>query len=126
MDAAEHKPFATLEDLRCVCSAYDDTSAKRAEMLLALVSSIVRQKADWEHIDADVLKLVVCQVVSRVLQAGTEAPIGATSETWQAAPFMGTVSYSNPMGDIYFTNFEKDLLGLNGCSVTVVNQRLSK
>lgn len=126
MDTAEHKPFATLEDLRYVCSAYDGASAKRAEMLLALVSSIIRQKADWEHIEADVLKLVVCQVVSRVLQAGTEAPIGATSETWQAAPFMGTVSYSNPTGDIYFTSFEKELLGMNGCTVSIVNQRVSK
>lgn len=123
MDAV--KAFASVDDIKAVCPSYDETQRDRAEKLLALVSAFLRQKCDWQNIDSDVLKLVTCQVVSRVLQVGSEAPIGAKSETWQATPFMSSVSYANPTGDIYLTSFEKDLLGIGGCAVTVVNQSIS-
>lgn len=123
MDAA--KAFASVDDVQAVCPSYSETQRDRAEKLLALVSAFLRQKCDWQNIDGDVLKLVTCQVISRVLQVGSETPIGAKSEMWQAAPFMNSVSYANPTGDIYLTSFEKDLLGIGGCTVTVVNQPLA-
>ncbi|KXB34383.1 Gp19/Gp15/Gp42 family protein [Atopobium deltae] len=119
------KPFATVDDLADVCPCYDETKRKRADKLLALVSAIIRaQCSDYKSIDPEVLTFVVCQAVSRALQAGTETPIGATSESWGAAPFSGSVSYANPTGDIYFTAFEKHLLGIGTTEMYFINQKV--
>lgn len=111
--AGHIEPFATLSDLKAMFPTLDAKDEERAVNLLSLISAAVGSLCEWESKDPAVLKLVVCQVAIRVLQAGTETPIGVQSESWTASPFGGSVSYSNPTGDIYFTAFEKSLLGVD-------------
>ena len=94
----EH-PFATLDDLKALYPAFEDSERERAQSLLSLVS----------------------QATIRVLQAGEETPIGVTSQSWMATPFQGSTSYANPTGDIYFTTFEKNLLGVDEGDVLYAN-----
>ena len=111
--SGQNKPFATLSDLKAMFPTLEATDEGRAENLLSLISAAVGSLCDVESKDPAVLKLVVCQVAIRVLQAGSETPIGVQSQSWTASPFGGSVSYSNPTGDIYFTSFEKSLLGID-------------
>ncbi|WP_314951611.1 Gp19/Gp15/Gp42 family protein [Lancefieldella parvula] len=111
--AGQIKPFATLSDLKAMFPTLEATDEERAENLLSLISAAVGSLCEWESKDPAVLKLVVCQAAIRVLQAGEETPIGVTSQSWMAYPFTGSTSYANPTGDIYFTAFEKSLLGVD-------------
>ena len=116
----EH-PFATLDDLKALYPAFEDSERERAQSLLSLVTAAVASLCDWADKDPAVLKLVVCQATIRVLQAGEETPIGVTSQSWMATPFQGSTSYANPTGDIYFTTFEKNLLGVDEGDVLYAN-----
>lgn len=116
----EH-PFATLDDLKALYPALEDSERERAQSLLSLVTAAVASLCDWADKDPAVLKLVVCQATIRVLQAGEETPIGVTSQSWMATPFQGSTSYANPTGDIYFTAFEKNLLGIDEGDVLYAN-----
>ena len=116
----EH-PFATLDDLKALYPALEDSERERAQSLLSLVTAAVASLCDWADRDPAVLKLVVCQATIRVLQAGEETPIGVTSQSWMASPFQGSTSYANPTGDIYFTAFEKNLLGVDEGDVLYAN-----
>ena len=116
----EH-PFATLDDLKALYPALEDSERERAQSLLSLVTAAVASLCDWSDKDPAVLKLVVCQATIRVLQAGEETPIGVTSQSWMASQFQGSTSYANPTGDIYFTSFEKNLLGVDEGTVLYAN-----
>lgn len=116
----EH-PFATLDDLKALYPTLEDSERERAQSLLSLVTAAVASLCDWADKDPAVLKLVVCQATIRVLQAGEETPIGVTSQSWMATPFQGSTSYANPTGDIYFTAFEKNLLGIDEGDVLYAN-----
>ncbi|EPD78753.1 Gp19/Gp15/Gp42 family protein [Atopobium sp. oral taxon 199] len=118
--APEH-PFATLDDLKALYPALEDSERERAQSLLSLVTAAVASLCDWADKDPAVLKLVVCQATIRVLQAGEETPIGVTSQSWMASQFQGSTSYANPTGDIYFTTFEKNLLGVDEGDVLYAN-----
>lgn len=107
------EPFATTDDLALIYGAYSDDIHDRAEAYLVAVSAAIRAVCDYEEVDSEVLKLVCLQVTIRILQSGTETPIGVSQQSWSASPFSGSVSYSNPSGDIYFTAFEKKLLGVD-------------
>lgn len=111
--AGQIKPFATLSDLKAMFPTLEATDEERAGLLLSLISAAVGSLCEWKSKDPAVLKLVVCQAAIRVLQAGEETPIGVTSQSWMAYPFTGSTSYANPTGDIYFTAFEKSLLGVD-------------
>ena len=115
------RPFATLDDLKALYPALEDSERERAQSLLSLVSSAVAALCDWSDKDPAVLKLVTCQATIRVLQAGEETPIGVTSQSWMASPFTGSTSYANPTGDIYFTAFEKNLLCVDEGDVLYAN-----
>lgn len=95
--------------------------SERIEAVLSDVSAAIDGLVDASTIDIDVLKLVCVRVASRMLQS--EDTAGITSESWGASPFSQSVSYSNPSGDIYFTAFEKQLLGLDStdCEVSFAN-----
>lgn len=114
-------PFATLDDLKALYPALEDSERERAQSLLSLVTAAVASLCDWADKDPAVLKLVTCQATIRVLQAGEETPIGVTSQSWMASPFQGSTSYANPTGDIYFTSFEKNLLGVDEGDVLYAN-----
>lgn len=116
--------YATVEDLSVVFDGYDPSQEKRAEAVLAYVSAAISALCDVKNIDHEVLKMVTCQVAMRVLQSGTQAPIGVTQSSWTASPFGGSVSYANPTGDIYFTAFEKRLLGVDEGDAFYINHTL--
>ncbi len=112
--------FAKPEDLKLVWSGYSELDESRASALLSLVSSVIRSQANADEIEPDILKLVTCRVVSRMLQS--DGMPGVTQESWGASPYSGSVSYANPSGDIYLTKFEKELLGIGDGYARFVNQ----
>lgn len=124
MAVAEATPFATTKDLELFYSSYSDAIKDRAEAYLASVSHAIMSLCEWEDVDPEILKLVTIQATIRVLQAGSETPIGVTQQSWSASPFSGSLSFSNPSGDIYFTAFEKKLLGVDASDAGFINFRL--
>ena len=114
--------FANPEDLKLVWSGYSELDESRATALLSLVSSVICSQANTDEIEPDILKLVTCRVVSRMLQS--DGMPGVTQESWGASPYSGSVSYANPSGDIYLTKFEKDLLGIGDGYARFVNQEV--
>lgn len=108
-------PYATTEDLAVVWPGYSDDDEARANALIAMVGAALDRLCDTADTPADVLKLVTCRVVSRMLPSDDTA--GVQSESWSATPFGGSVTFANPSGDIYLTSFERTLLGIDGCDM---------
>ena len=123
IDAAE--PFASSADLFAAFPSLAD-EGERADVLLPLVSAAVRAACDWEAVDPEVLRLVTVQATARMLQAGSEAPIGASQTSWTASPFGGSTTYANPSGDVYLTAFERRLLGADVGIAFYVNQEVGE
>lgn len=115
--------FATLDDYRRVAPDYFDAQKERVESLLALTSTAISGICDTQQVSPDVLKLVCVQATMRAMQTGGEVPMGVTQTSWAATPLSGSMSFSNPTGDIYFTALEKQLLGVNAPSVSYVNPK---
>ena len=107
------EPYATVEDLKAAWPSYDAGKEARARYLLSFASSAIAAMCDASRIDAAILKGVACQAVIRMMQSDGEAS-GVTQESWGASPYSGSVTYSNPSGDLYLTAFEKRLLGMDG------------
>ena len=107
------EPYATVEDLKAAWPSYDESKAARAEYLLGFASAAIAAMCDAGRVDASVLRGVTCQAVVRMMQSDGESA-GVTQESWGASPYSGSVTYSNPSGDLYLTAFEKRLLGIDG------------
>lgn len=108
---------ASLDDLKELWPGGSLDEA-RAGAVLPLVSSAIDALClsggvDPSGVGADVLRLVTCQVATRMLMA-SESGFGVTQESWGATPYSGSTSYANPTGDIYLTKVERQLLGLDG------------
>jgi len=114
--------FAKPEDLKVIWSGYSDLDESRAKALLSLVSSVIRSQADTDTLEPDILRLVTCRVVARMLQSDGQP--GVTQESWGASPYSGSISYANPSGDIYLTSYEKQLLGIGESYAQFVNQEV--
>lgn len=117
--------FASVDDVRAAYPKVATDDARTAQVL-ALVSTTIRALADTEGIAPDVLRTVAVQASARVLQAGTEAPIGATSTSWTASPYGGSTTFANPTSDIYFTALEKRMLGIDDVMAVYINQEVGE
>lgn len=116
--------IATVDDLRVLYPAYTDDMQDRAVMLLDFAEASARSICVGD-IDDQILKMVVIQATIRALQAGGDTPIGVTQTSWAASPFSGSMTYSNPSGDLYFTAQEKRLLHADTGAAFFINQRIS-
>lgn len=123
MDAEDSKTFASFADMQMMHpDLCGDQTQVEAE--LSLTSSAIRALCDWEHVEAEVLKLVCIQASARSL-AGAQsksAPIGSVQTAWANTPFSGSVTFQQPSGDVYFTAFERQLLGCDEGYACFINQ----
>ena len=123
MAAEDRKAFATFSDMQ---KMHPDLCEDReqVETELSLTSSAIRALCDWEHVEAEVLRLVCLQASARSL-AGAQskaAPIGSVQTAWANTPFSGSVTFQQPSGDVYFTAFERQLLGCDEGYACFINQ----
>ena len=114
--------FASATDLaarwRPLSAAEEDT----ADTLLGDASAILRAECpDLDArltvvpplLDPDLPKMIVCAMVKRAMIAGVDVE-GVTNTQQTAGPFSQSMTYSNPMGNLYLTKTERKLLGCGG------------
>lgn len=108
-------PFATPEDLADRWRALSPAEEARAVVLLDDASRLIR--GAFAGIDARIgtdvdegdLRMVAANMVKRAM-LGTEVE-GVTSEAQTVGPFSVTRQYQNPLGNLYLSATERDLLG---------------
>lgn len=110
--------YAAVGDLEKRFRSLDADERVRAEVLLedastALTVELARvgKEVDPEDaIQAELLSIVACNMVKRVLASGTSADISQMSET--RGPFSTSISYANPSADMYIREDERRWLGI--------------
>ncbi len=112
-------PLATVDDLAAVWPDYSESDQKRAESLLAMASAAIRSLCDASAVDADVLRLVTCKSVARMMSQDGGEP-GAKQQSWSAGSYSGSVTFDNPSSDFYLTQQERQLLGVGEMSAEYV------
>lgn len=114
--------FATATDLAARWRPLSTAEQAQAGVLLGDASAILR--AECPDVDArttalpptldpDIPKMVACAMVKRAMIAGADAE-GVTAHQQTAGPFSQSLTYSNPMGNLYLTKAERRLLGCGG------------
>ncbi len=114
--------YATINDIEQRWRALTVDEQSRASVLLQdastmLTVSFTNQKKDITKVDADLLKLVCCNMVSRVLDAGTDTGL-YSAKTESAGVYSQTFTYATTGNGLYITRKEKALLGLSGLRIT--------
>lgn len=106
-------PYATVPDVEGVWRSLSDAEKVLASNLL----EVAEVKIDAECPPADPLtdeaqrRVVSMEMVKRAMLAGADSPpIENTAMT--AGPFNRSVTYANPMGDLYLTKADRKLLGI--------------
>lgn len=107
--------YATIEDYEARFGVASDP--ERVETRLADASVMIASMAhDVSKIDADVLRMVACNVVHRSMSTGAETDVGAgvpfTQMSQTAGVYSVSYSVSNPYGDLYLTKAEQKMLGI--------------
>jgi len=114
--------FASATDLAARWRPLTPAEETMADTLLGDASLIVRSECpDVDArlstippaLDPDVPKMVVCAMVKRAMIAGVDVE-GVTNTQQTAGPFSQSMTYSNPMGNLYLTKAERKLLGCGG------------
>lgn len=103
-------PFAQTADLEARWHALTEDEKTRTTMLLADASQLIMDTLPgYASASALTLKGIVCAMVKRAMLAGDNAGVSSTQQT--AGPFNESISYANPLGDLYLTSAEKQRLG---------------
>lgn len=97
------RELSTDEEARAT-TLIDDASA----MLSALVAV---DETDEEQ--AELLKMVCCNMVIRAMSASEYDAFGASQMSMTAGPYSQQWTYANPSGDMFITKMEKRLLGIS-------------
>jgi hypothetical protein len=103
-------PFAQVPDLESRWHALTESEKTQAEVLLSDASQLIVDTMPG-YVNASALTLtgIVCAMVKRAMLAGDNAGVSSTQQT--TGPFNESVSYTNPLGDLYLTKAEKQRLG---------------
>ena len=110
-------PFATVQDLKDRWPDYPTGSDTLATTLLGDAS--VRIRTECKDVDARISdgaldsavpKMIVCEMVKRSMIASS-SQMGVTSIQETAGPLSQSLSYANPMGELYLKKQERRLLG---------------
>lgn len=108
------KPFATVDDLERRWHALTGDEREKAEALLADASDLIRSTCpNWEKASELTRERVCCAIVKRAMLAGDDTA-GVSQHSQTAGPYAETWNYTNPMGDLYLTQSEKESLGGDG------------
>ena len=95
--------YATVEDL--VCEVRDPAAAaKLLERASTLIDDVI---GSGTAPGADTLNGVCCAMVERALAPLGTDMYGVTQYSQTAGPYSGSMTYSNPMGDLYVTREER-------------------
>lgn len=114
--------FATATDVESRWRPLSSGERVIATTLLGDASAILRAEcsdvdarlsAIPPTLDADIPKMIVCAMVKRAMIAGADVE-GVTAHQQTAGPFSQSLTYSNPMGNLYLTKAERRLLGCGG------------
>ena len=103
-------PFAQVPDLESRWHALTESEKTQAEVLLSDASQLIVDTMPG-YVSASALTLtgIVCAMVKRAMLAGDNAGVSSTQQT--TGPFNESVSYTNPLGDLYLTKAEKQRMG---------------
>lgn len=97
----------TLSDAECtwVTVMLDDASAKLAAHV---------DVDDTDGAQADLLRMVACNMVIRVLNPMLSQTIGVTQASMTAGSYTQSMTFANATGDLYISREEKAQLGILG------------
>ncbi|MGN0080126.1 MAG: Gp19/Gp15/Gp42 family protein [Eggerthellaceae bacterium] len=101
--------YATLNDLCCKVSD-EGLAIKLLERASRLIDAACGDDAANPLIAAD----VCAAMVERALVPMCSDLLGATQATMSVASISQSVTYSNPSGDLYMTQTEREALGIGG------------
>lgn len=116
-------PFATIEDLR---KHWPDLPAEletTATTKLAEASLIIRglypgidQRIASGRLDADVVNLVVCQMVATALKRELKAPESdnVQQQSWTAGPYTQAMTFRLQEAELFLSGLHKKLLSGGG------------
>lgn len=108
--------FADVSDIESRWRELSTDEEARANTLIddasAMLSSLVAvDETDEEQ--AELLKMVCCNMVIRAMSASEYDAFGASQMTMTAGPYSQQWTYTNPSGDMFITKMEKRLLGIS-------------
>lgn len=125
--------FATVEQLVSRWRPLNSEETARATVLLGDASAQIR--AECPGIDARIVAVppasvplldpviperVVCDMVKRAMTSDLNG-VGVETVQEGAGPFQHSLKFSNPMGDMYLTKQERNLLGCGGQVAFMIN-----
>lgn len=118
--------YAKVSDLIARWRDLKEAEVARAEILLADAATTIRKEGfSEENPDEDtleMLKIISCEMVKRAMLASVDQP-AATQSSMTVGPFSGSLTYTNPTGDLYLTKAEKRRLGISGPRIGFVSLR---
>lgn len=109
--------FATYLDVEARWRTLTPDEQTRVTVLLDdAFAELSKQVAvdESDALQAELLKIVSCNMVIRAMVAGESNAYGIDQMQATMGPFAQTVHYSNATGDLYLTKNEKRLLGIVG------------
>ncbi len=117
--------YATIEDIERRWRKLTVDEQGRAEVLLEDATTMLKvsfdnQKKDISKVDANLLTLVCCNMVSRVLDAGTDTGL-YSAKTESAGVYSQTFTYAHSGTGLFITRKEKALLGLSGLRISTIS-----
>jgi hypothetical protein len=107
-------PYAQASDIAARWRPLSTDEAARADVLAGDASALIRaqfpgidsQIANGQ-VDATVLTIVVAGMVKRAMLA---PPDGITQQSEAAGPYSQSLSYANPLGNVFLTEAERTLI----------------
>lgn len=109
--------FATVSDLESRWRTLDTDEQEKAGTLLddaaAMLAAFVTVDTS-DTAQAELLKIVSCNMVIRSMSASETDAYGASQMSMTAGPYTRSYTFGNPSGDLYLTKLEKRMLGITG------------
>lgn len=118
--------YADVSDIEARWRALSTDEQARAAVLLddasvQLARLVAVDDSDQQQLAA--LKMVSCNMVIRVMSAGTSATFGATNASMTGGPYTQSWTYEAPTGDMYLTKAERALLGVSSTVIGTIRPR---
>lgn len=105
-------PVAVVDDLKSRWPDFPEGNEELAETLLNDAAILIQAHLPADaNPDSELLKLVVCQMVKRIMATST-LPEGVTSVSQTVGPFATQMGFSNNSSSLFLTKAEKKLLGI--------------
>lgn len=118
--------FATVDDLEARWRPLTSAEQDRAEVLLddaAVYLSTFVTVDDSDQAQADVLKVVSCSMVQRVMSSDVDT-FGVSQASMTAGSYTQSMTFANPSGDFYLTAMEKRLLGIASSKLGTIRPKV--